>query len=146
MTEEDMYKASLANCENIKQTCERLFDDYNELCEYNNAYKNYNVVHILRLVGIRMPKLRKFYKSINKFMVNKDKYSVVEFIDKSLYYAITFKEEYYKVIYAMMVFCDVKDNVDEIKIIAGLHENPSTLFMNESFKNEVINNYGYLEG
>ena len=142
MTEEDMYKASLINCENIKQTCEHLFDDYNDLCDYVKAGKDYKAVHILRFVSFRMPKLRKFYKSISKFIVDKENYSTEEFIDKSVYYAITYKEEYYKVMDAMMVFCDIWENDNEMKRIACLHENPSMLFMNESFRRDMINNYG----
>jgi len=141
-TEEDMYKASLVNCENIKQTCEHLFDDYNDLCEYVDFYKNRTkVIHILRFISIKMPKLRKFYKSISKFISDKDNYSAAEFIDKSVYYANTFKEEYYKVMDAMMVFHDFEDHTNEIRILACLHENPSTLFMSNSFKDDIINNY-----
>ena len=140
-TEEWMYKASLTNCENIKQTCEHLFDDYNDLCEYVNGCKNYRAVHILRFVSIRMPKLRKFYKSISKFIVDKDDYSAAEFIDKSVYYADTCKDEYYKVINAIMIFNNIRDNDNEMKKIASLHENPSTLFMNKSFIKEM-NYYG----
>jgi len=141
-TEEYMYKASLMNCENIKQTCERLFDDYSDLCDYVKASKNYKAVHILRFVSIRMPKLRRFYKSISKFIVDKDNYSVAEFIDKSGYYAIIYKEEYYKVIDAIMMFCDIWNNDNEMKRIAFLHENPSTLFMSKSYIKEMINYYG----
>ena len=137
-----MYIASLVNCENIKQTCEHLFDDYNDLCDYVDTCKNYRAVHILRFVSFRMPKLRKFYKSISKFILDKDNYSTEDFIDKSVYYAITFKEEYYKVMDAMMVFHDFEDHTNEIKRIACLHENPSLLFMNESFRREMANNYG----
>lgn len=138
----DMYKASLTNCENIKQTCERLFGDYNDLCKYAKVYKSPKVIYILRFVSIRMPKIRRFYKSISKFISDKDKYSAEEFIDKSVYYAIIFRNEYYEVMDTIMIFLDIEDDDNEMRRIACLHENPLILFMNGSFKREMINNYG----